>query len=102
MDESVKPTHSGKSELGLVDPSGLGRLPLDQLAGREPEGDLLLGVLDAVGAMADIAADIDSVVTTDGAGSRGQGVGSTQDGAASLDGVLALPDHGADGAAQHV
>lgn len=86
----------------LVDPLGLGVLPLEDLGGREPEGNLLLGVLDAVGAVADVAADIDGVVTTDGAGGGGQGVGGTEDGAAGLDGVLALPDHGADGAAQHV
>ena len=77
-------------------------LPLEDLAGGEPERDLLLGVLDAVGAVADVAADVDGVVTTDGTGSGGQGVGGTQDGTASLDDVLALPNHGADGAAQHV
>ena len=86
----------------LVDPLGLGGLPLEDLRGREPEGNLLLGVLNAVGAVADVAADIDGVVTTDGAGGGGQGVGGTEDGAAGLDDVLALPDHGADGAAQHV
>lgn len=77
-------------------------LPLEELRGGEPEVDLLLGVLDGVGAVADVAADVQGVVATDGAGSGGQGVGSTQDGTAGLDGVLALPDHGADGAAQHV
>lgn len=86
----------------LEDPVGLGVLPLDQLGGSEPEGNLLLGVLDGVGTVADVAADVQGVVATDGAGSGGQGVGGAQDGAAGLDGVLALPDHGADGAAQHV
>lgn len=42
----------------LVNPSGLGGGPLEDLGGREPEGDLLLGVLDGVGAVADVAADI--------------------------------------------
>ena len=77
-------------------------LPLKELRGGEPEVDLLLGVLDGVGAVADVAADVQGVVATDGAGSGGQGVGGAQDGTAGLDGVLALPDHGADGAAQHV
>ena len=44
----------------------------------------------------------DGVVTTDGAWLRGEGVGGTEDLAAGLDGVTALPDHGADGSAAHV
>ena len=64
----------------LVDPVELGRLPADEVLVLEPEGDLLLGVLDGVGAVADVAADIDGVVTTDGAGGRGQRVGGTEDG----------------------
>jgi hypothetical protein len=44
----------------------------------------------------------DGVVTTDSTGGGGQGVGGTEDGTAGLDDVLTLPDHGADGAAQHV
>jgi hypothetical protein len=42
----------------LVNPSGLGLGPLEDLGGSEPEGDLLLGVLDGVGTVADVAADI--------------------------------------------
>jgi hypothetical protein len=44
----------------------------------------------------------DGEVTTDGAGLGGKRVGGTEDLAAGLDGVTALPDHGADGAAAHV
>jgi hypothetical protein len=44
----------------------------------------------------------DGEVTTDGAGLGGKGVGGTEDLASSLDGITALPDHGADGAAAHV
>lgn len=80
----------------------LSTLPALDLTLLEPEGDLLLAVLDRVGAVADVAADIEGVVTTDGAGSRGKGVGGTKDGAAGLDGITALPDHGADGAGAHV
>lgn len=64
----------------LVDPVELGRLPGDELLLLEPEGNLLLGVLDAVGAVADVAADVDGEVATDGAGGRGNGVGGTEDG----------------------
>lgn len=42
----------------LVDPVELSRLPGLELALREPERDLLLGVLDAVGTVADVAADV--------------------------------------------
>lgn len=42
----------------LVDPVELGLLVGDELVLVEPEGDLLLGVLDAVGAVADVAADV--------------------------------------------
>lgn len=42
----------------LVDPVELGRLPGLNLAVLEPEGNLLLGVLDAVAAVADVAADV--------------------------------------------
>lgn len=70
--------------------------------------------------MADVAADIDGVVATDGARGRGKRVGGTEDGcvnglakmsqgkksrqhtAAGLDSITALPDHGADGARVHV
>ena len=52
--------------------------------------------------MADVASDIDGVVTTDGAWGGGQWVGGTEENAAGLDGVLALPDHGADWARVHV
>ena len=41
-------------------------------------------------------------VATDGTRLGGERVGGTEDLAASLDGVTALPDHGADGAAAHV
>lgn len=42
----------------LVDPVELGGLPALDLLLLEPEVDLLLGVLDAVGAVADVAADV--------------------------------------------
>lgn len=42
--------------LVLVDPRLLGGLVADKVALLEPESNLLLGVLDAVGAVADVAA----------------------------------------------
>jgi hypothetical protein len=63
----------------LVDPVELGSLVADDVTLLEPESDLLLGVLDGVGAVADVAADIDGEVTTDGARGGGSGVGGTQD-----------------------
>jgi len=44
--------------LFLVDPVVRGLLPALELLGLEPEGDLLLGGLDGVGAVADVAADV--------------------------------------------
>ena len=43
----------------------------------EPHGDLLVGRLHAVAAVADVAADINAVVATDGARGGGKGVGLT-------------------------
>lgn len=80
----------------------LGRLVGDDIALLEPQSNLLLGVLDAVGAVADVAASDNGKVAADGAGLRGQGVGGTEQDTAGLDGVKALPDHGDNGAAQHV
>lgn len=54
-------------------------LVLLDLALLEPQSNLLLGVLDAVGAVADVAADVDGEVATDGAGGRGEGVGGAEE-----------------------
>ena len=43
----------------FVDPAVLGGLPAGQLLGLEPEGDLLLGGLDGVRAVADVAPDLE-------------------------------------------
>lgn len=86
----------------LVDPVVLGGLPGVELVLLEPESDLLLGVLDGVGTVADVTADVNGEVTTNGARGGGGGVGGTEEGTAGLDGITALPDHGADGARVHV
>jgi hypothetical protein len=46
----------------------------------EPESNLLLCVLDGVGAVAYVASDIDGVVTTDGTWGGCEWVGSTKEG----------------------
>ena len=86
----------------LVDPDlGVG-LVGHELLGLEPEGDLAVGALDAVGAVADVASDVDGVVAADGAGERVGGVGGAEENAAALDDVEALPDHTDDGAGGEV
>jgi hypothetical protein len=54
---SVRQCHLETSNL-LVNPRGSSGLPLEDLGGSEPEVNLLLGVLDGVGTVADVAADI--------------------------------------------
>jgi len=68
----------------------------------EPQLDLLLGVLDGVRSMADVTANSQSIVTTDGAWGRGKGVCGTEHGTAGLDGVQTLPDHSNDRARSHI
>lgn len=86
----------------LVDPVLLSALPAENLALLEPQSDFLLGALNGVRAVADVTADINGVVTADGARGRGEGVGGTEKNTTGLDGITALPDHGADGTAVHV
>lgn len=88
--------------LVLVDPLVLGGLVLGQLLGLEPEGDLLVGGLDAVAAVDDVAASLDAEVAANAAGLRVGGVGLAEHHTAGLDHTQALPDHGHDGAHLHV
>jgi len=85
----------------LVDPgAGVVVIGVDTIG--EPELDLVLGGLDGIGAVADVAADVEAQVTTDGTGSGIGGVGGADDLAAGLDDLLTLPDHAHDGAGAHV
>ena len=84
--------------VSLVDPSGGVVVPRAELLGLEPEVDLVVGSLDGVGSVDDVATDVDAEVTADGAGERVGGLGGTEHHTASADGVVTLPDHGADGA----
>lgn len=86
----------------LVDPVVLGRLPGVDLLWLEPKSDLLLCTVNGVGAVADVAADIDGKITTDGTWGGGSWVGGTEEDTAGLDGVTTFPDHSADWARGHV
>ena len=70
----------------LVHPRGGDRGPVADLAGVEPQGNLLLGVLDRVRAVADVAADLQGVVAADRARRRLLRLGLAQHLAARLDG----------------
>lgn len=82
---------------------GLGSgLPGDQLLLGEPQSDLLVGRLDGVRSVQDVASDLDAEVSADGSGQGIGGVGGSQHLAAGLDDVQALPDHRDDGSGAHV
>merc|ERR1719318_1928795 len=62
----------------------------------------MVGRLNGIGAMADVAPDMDGEVSPDGARKRSSGVGLTKHNTTSLHCVQTLPNHGADRAAGHV
>jgi len=68
----------------------------------EPEGDLLLGVLNGVRAVADVSASDDAEISSDSSGTGLRGVSGTEEDSAGGDCVLAFPDHADDGAREHV
>jgi len=68
----------------------------------EPELDLFFGGLDCVRPVADVSADVDAEVATDGSGARVGGLGGAEHLSAGGDNVVAVPDHGANGARAHV
>ncbi len=69
---------------------------------REPQGNLTLSILDGVRSVADVSSDIDGEITADGTRSGVRRLGSTKHDTSSFDGVLALPNHAANRAGQHV
>lgn len=64
----------------LVDPVELSGLVALDLLWLEPQSNLLLRALNRVGTVADVATDIDGIVTSDGARGRSKRVGGTEDG----------------------
>ena len=61
---------------------------------REPEANLTLSRLDRVGTMDHVVAHVATEVTTNGAGSRLQGLRGTHHLAGNGNDVVTLPDHG--------
>jgi len=71
-----------------------GQTPIDDLLSLEPERNLLLCSLHAVGPVADVTAHIDGIVPADGARLRIERVSLSEHAAALLDNILAFPHHG--------
>jgi hypothetical protein len=78
----------GVIHLFLVDPVMLSRLPALNLLGGEPQSNLLLGTFNAIRAVADIATDINGIVTADGTRGGCERVGGAEDGYQSISDVL--------------
>ncbi len=75
---------------------------LDELLLLEPKSNLLLGRLNRVRAVGNVATNVNGVVTTDGTGGRLEGVGGTKNGTTLLDNILTLPNGGKNGTRSHV
>ena len=71
-----------------MDPVVHGLGPLVQLGFGEPEADLVVGAFDRVRAVANVAADLDREVATDGARGGVGGVGGSEHNSASFDDTL--------------
>lgn len=82
-----------------IDGSGL---PVDKFFLIEPQGNFLVSGFNSIRAVDDVAANLDAVVTTDGAGHGIGGVGGAQHLTAGLDNIQALPHHGNHWAGAHV
>lgn len=86
----------------FIDPFVGGGLPVGKVGFGEPEADLVLGRFDGVRSVADVTANIDGEVSSDGAREGSEGVGLAKHLSALLDDVLAFPNHGDNGAGEHV
>jgi len=85
----------------LIDKSGVGGGPVDELFGFEPKSDLLLRGFLGVGAVDDVATEIEAKVTADGTGQGSLRIGFSHHHSASLGGILALPHHWHHGTRRH-
>jgi hypothetical protein len=85
----------------LVDPAVLAGGPVSDSLG-EPEGDLLGGGLGRIGTVAEVSADIEAIVTTDGTRGRLGRASGSQELASFREGVESLEYHGDNGAREHV
>lgn len=86
----------------FINPVTLARFPGDQFLLAEPQGDFLVGRLDGIGSVADVATNLDAHVTTNASGAGISGVCGAQHNTASLDDIQTFPDHGDNGAGTHV
>ena len=85
----------------LVDPAGSARfVRSDSL--REPHTDFVLGGFDRVTSVADVAADLNAEIPTNGSHSRFGRHGGTKHLASLQDNVLSFPDHSTDRSGGHV
>jgi len=82
--------------LGLIDPDIVGWHPADDFLVFEPEVDFLLGGFRGIRAVADVAANHHTIITTDRTWCRSGRIGSAQHVTSTLDDSLAFPHHGYD------
>lgn len=78
------------------------RLVLADLGLIEPEGNLVVGRLNGIRSVDDVAADIDGEITTDGTRKRLKGTSLTEHLTDLLDNVNTLPNHANNRAGRHV
>lgn len=90
------------SDLEFVDPLVSFSSPALDFGLSEPQFDFILGIVDGVRSVNDVSSGVDAVVTSDGSGGGVEGVGGTNDLSAGGDDSGSLPDHGDDGAHEHV
>lgn len=86
----------------FIDPAFVGRLPVDDLVGLEPETDLALGTLNGVRAVHDVAAGLNTKVAADAARLRVLRVGLAEHLTAGANRIQAAPHHAHNGARRHV
>ena len=99
---SVYCAHSHTSDrestlLGSVDLASNAGGPVNDLLRLEPEVELANSTLGTIRAVADVAVNLNSEVTTDGTRSRVSRASSTEKSAATLDDTSTLPAHSNDG-----
>jgi len=85
----------------LVNHACLGELVLERSLG-EPQLDLLLGTLDRIGAMANVATNSEGVIATNRSGLRRERVRRAEHSTTRLDGIETFKDHAEHGAGLHV
>lgn len=86
----------------LVHPRVGNNGPVTDLLRPEPKTNLLLGALNRVRAVADVTADFDAEITTDGTRKRVVRASLTEQLAARTNNIVTLPGHADNGAGRHV